>query len=321
MGYLIFPIILIIAIGAAGYREVKSNTRWVPIFRTRRLEYFIGEGPTWLLRFIFDKIAVDMKEKLLVVLEKKKELTNPNDDAVSHEPAHQVGESIMTRDANKHGAGYVIVSNVTAFYHPVRDEEVVPQGFQKLLRLLGWHQGKGLHAFTSIELAEVESRIAKTILDELRLILGSYPYQYITNLDFIVDGREMTREERLAIRKKISDDLLIAVNAKVKLWGVVVTSIPIGDIDPEQRIADALQSLSAQAYENEQQVMANEAIVTQAKQVHTACGDEKPVLNEFRETMSMLMRRSNERIAAEHNGNAGRLVQNLVDTAERFAAV
>lgn len=318
---LIILFLILVALAGFGYQEVKQNTIWVPMFRGKRLGFYLSEGPVWLLRKVFSKITIDTREKPVVILEKRKEFIEPNEDVESHEAPHQVEETILTPDGNGDGAAMVRVSNVVAFYHPIRDEQVAARGLLKLLQLLGWHRGTALLKFTSIAIQTIESRLTDVVLKHLRLIIANYPYQLTTNLNLKIGDKLPSVQERYAIRQKIDADLLAAVNADVSTWGIVVTSIPIGDIDPDPVIVQALQGLSAAGLQKEQAVIKTTALVEQAKLVHAAGNDPNPTIDGIRATVDMFLQRENEHVAAEKGGNADRLVQNLVGTADRLARV
>jgi hypothetical protein len=298
MAILFILFFLLLAVAGLGYREVPQNVQRLIVFRGKRLNWCLKEGPGWLLRWVFDFMPVDMLEKRKVVLEKRREFIEPNEDVKSHEAPQQTEETISTPDGEGVGSSFVIVSNVVALYHVIRDETESPRGFQRFLRLIGWHRATSLLKYTSINPLEIESRLANIILGHLRLILSNYPYQLITNLNLRVGDKLQDDEKRLAIRRKIEVDLLAAVNADVSEWGIIVTRIPIGDIDPDKAIMDALEALSAARYQKERVNIAMSANVEMAMQLFNAA-DHKPTAADMLQAYALIKSLENQGRASE----------------------
>jgi len=267
---IILFIVIIAAIVAVGIRIVPANTQWEPVFLGKRLPKRLTEGLVWLPRGVFDKIEVSTIGQQLDILAKKRDYTLPDDNAPTNEAPHQTVETILCPDGNGNGAALVYVSNVAAHYHVLKTEPGKLQGFWKFFWLAGWQPGEYLLAYTSVKPEDIQERITNVVLNALRSILGAYPYQKLTNLNLKIGDKLVDPSERLMIREEINRLLLEKANSILMTYGIVITDIPIGDLDPDPSIIAAQQALSAARLQKEQVEIANSAIVVQIEQLAKA---------------------------------------------------
>lgn len=303
MAYLFFAILIIAALIGVGLRKIPPNTQWNPVLFGRRLEIRITEGWTWLPWGIFTLIPVDTREDRLDLLVKQRQYERPDNFAPGSEEPYQAEETILAPDGLGEGAAYIHVSNVAVQFHVTKSEPGSLPWWMKPLTFFGWKPGKLLMAYTSIDRADIVQRLRSITLHHLRLIYGNIPFQLSTNLPLKIGDKMPTSQERLAARQQANRDLCDAVNAEVNPWGMTVTAIPIGDIDPDKAIMDSLQAVSAARFHREQVNIAMAASVDMLKQLFGAA-NHTPTAEDMLKGYTLIETMKNQGRASE-NGIVG----------------
>ncbi|MEK7639661.1 MAG: SPFH domain-containing protein [Patescibacteria group bacterium] len=308
-----FLSILIILIGGLvgiGIRVVPTNTQWIPVLFGQRLPIRFDEGLIWLPRWLFTYIEESTIERRIEVLVKKRDYTQPDDSAPTHEAPHQTVETILVPDGNGEGAVFVHVSNVSVQFHIIKHESGWPDGWWKIFRFIGWKRGNLLLAYTSIARAEVDKRIVDAVLRYLRQVIGDYPYQKIVHLNVKMNGELVSPEERGRVRREIDQRILEEINKNIAVWGIEATAVPIGDIDPDPVIIQELQALSAATLHKQRVAIDMSAIVTKVNLMFEATST-KPTHEQWMLAYAMEVGLSNQGKAADHGLFASQFFEQL----------
>lgn len=304
MGLLIFLFLLATALVAWGIQSVPAGMQWLPKLFGRRLPYRLTEGLVWLPRWprwFFDKEVCDIREEEFHIL----------GDQL---PDGSKRETIMTTNGVE-----VVVRGVVGYYTIARQD---PDGKRSWLRFLGWQSGTLLLAYSQVRNQDVINRVPPTIRSSLRTLIQTFSFQEILGLS--IEGMDMPAADRESIRTSrnvLQDELTTIARKQAEVWGLYVTRIIVGDIDPNDELKKVLQLKAKALLEKTAAIIQTSALVEQAMVIHKRTSDvENPTHAQLMATIRELYQLKNQQIAAENGGNIGRVVQNLVDLTGRVAA-
>ncbi len=295
MGWLIFLFIFGALVIAWGLRSVPAGMQWLPKIFGRRLPKRLYEGLVWLPRWpkwLFDFEAYDGREEEFYILA---------DDL----PEGSKRETIMTSNGIM-----VVVRGVIGYYTISRKD---PDGKRSWLRFLGWHPGELLLAYSQVRNQDVVNRIPPLIRSSLRELIPTFSIEELLGLS--VDGMGVppaNRETIAASRSTLQSTLTERARSAAEIWGLTVTRIVVGDIDPNDAMVAHLQLKANAQLEAQAAIIGTDAMTKRAIQILKAGKDIEPDPTEVRSLVLELMQLDNQRIAAENSGNLGRVVQNLV---------
>lgn len=300
MGFLIFLFSFAALLTAWGLRSVPAGKQWLPVIFGKRIPKRLTEGLVWLPRWLFQYEEFDITEEEFHVLNDNK-------------PGVQQNETIMTSNGVE-----VVVRSVVGYFTIARKD---PDGKRSWLRFLGWQSGYLLLAYSQVRGQDVINRVPPIILNGLRMLIPTYSFQELLGLS--IDGLDMPPADRETIRtnrSSLQDQLIELALKHAQVWGLTITRITVGDIDPNKDLKQALQLKAKALLQRTALLIESDADAQRAKIVLKAGGNENPKPDELMDAIVRLRTLDNQRIAAENGGNLGRLAQNLVEVTGRVAA-
>lgn len=300
---MIFSFTLVALLTAWGLRSVPAGQQWLVKLFGRRLPYRLAEGLVWLPRWpkwFCDFEVYDIREEEFHVL-------------ADHLPPGSQRETIMTTNGVE-----VVVRGVVGYYAIARKDL---DGRRSWLRFLGWQSGELLLAYSQVRDQDVINRIPPLIRSGLRTLVSTFSVEELLGLS--IDGLGLppaNREAVAASRSTLQDKLTELAREQASAWGLHITRITVGDIDPNDAMKRHLQLKAEALLEAQAAVIATDAYTQRAKVMLKAGGIETPSFDQLQQVIVQLMTLDNQRIAAENSGNLGRVVQNLVDVTGRAVA-
>ncbi len=303
MGFLLILLTFIALLVAWGLRSVPAGKQWLLKIFGRRLPIRLCEGLVWMPRWpkwLFDYEEYDIREEEFYILSDQLE------------PAFR-RETIMTTNGVE-----VVVRGVVGYYTIARKD---PDGKRSWLRFLGWQSGHLLLAYSQVREQDVINRIPPLIRSGLRTLVPTYSVEELLGLS--IDGLGLPPASRDAIaasRSTLQEQLTKLAREQAALWGLYVTRITVGDIDPNDAMKKHLQLKANALLEAQAAVIATDAYTRRAILILKAEQDIVPPPDQVRALVLELITLDNQRIAAENSGNLGRVVQNLVDVTGRAMA-
>jgi len=303
MGLLIFLLLFLALLVAWGLRSVPAGKQWLVKIFGRRFPKRLPEGLVWLPRWpksLFDYEEYDIREEEFYILSDQLDT-----------PFRR--ETITTTNGVE-----VVVRGVVGYYTIARKD---PDGKRSWLRFLGWQSGQTLLVYSQVHDQDVINLIPPLIRSGLRALVPTFSIEELLGLS--IDGLGLPPANRSAIaasRSTLQEQLTNLAREQAVLWGLHVTRIIVGDIDPNDAMKKHLQMKANALLEAQAAVIATDAYTRRAILILKAEQDIVPPPDQVRALVLELIALDNQRIAAENSGNLGRVVQNLVDMTGRAVA-
>lgn len=296
---MLIGIFVIIALTAWGIRGlipgipgVPTGKRWLILFLGKRLPWSVGEGICWLPHGLFSYLEFDILEEEFPVIA---------DDL----PDPKRFETIVTNNGVE-----VVIRNVTVFYHIAYEDTDTTASKWHWLRFLGWQYSQTLYDFSKVKNEDLKNRLPLFTQQALRLVIPTFSYQELLGIS--LEGTDVAPPNREAsVQTRASAETLITDYCRERALriGVVITSINIGDIDPNVAMQKAREEKAIALVRMQAALVQTTQIVEQAKILLTAGGVTTPSYEQIMHTVSRLFVLDNQKIAAEKTGDIGHILQ------------
>lgn len=280
-------LLILVVLVVAGLQRVDERKQRLLTFQKRRLAIRISEGPAWFLRGLFGSQEYSIAEEELRV----------------------IGEGIRPPESITTSNGVqVLVNNVSVMYYLTREDPEPFKGWRKVFYSFGWKPGRTLYAYSQIDEADVRKRIADLTLQHLRAVIPTYRYQEILGVSLEDNPSPVDRQKILAARSELTEKAKALLAATTQQWGITVSFVAIGDIDPNEAIQTALQAKEKAVAEKAEALVRVSAEIEQAKLVLDQA-KAGYTLNDLLAVLKILLYFKVDEKAAEQTGNLGRLIR------------
>lgn len=302
-GIIVLVVIMLLAVawgihGLFGIPGVPTGKRWLLLLLGKRLPISIGEGLTWLPRWLCSKFEYDIREEEFRVI-------------ADNMPGIPATENITLTDGIE-----VFFRNLTVYYE-IGHEEKPFTGWRRIFNLFGWVQDDVLYRYSSVRNEDMLNRIPQSALEGLRMYGPTFNVQELLGISLNgLDVEPPNREKINTSRAEIANRLLEHLKPIGLEWGVIIKRVVVGDIDPNERMKASLEAKGAALLNMQVVMVESNTQVQRAMIVLKNGGIEKPTHEELLSTIERLTVLDNQRIAAQTGGNFGRFAQNLVNLTD-----